>query len=91
METRKIKKLVINQEVVSNLNEGAMQKIKGGSGDICGTFYFNTCRTGWCDCFTLNQSCPVCVISIDVMDTCHASNCRNTCGSCYDNSCFDCY
>ena len=43
MEPKKIKKLVINQEVISNLNEQAMVRIKGG--DTEG----NTCPNPWCE------------------------------------------
>jgi len=47
MEPKKIKKLVINQEVISNLNEQKMSRLKGGDSDIC-TYYFWTCLGGNC-------------------------------------------
>ena len=42
MELKKVKKLVINQEVISNLNEKAMVRIKGGATEG------QTCPNPWC-------------------------------------------
>ena len=52
MEPKKNKKLVINQEVISNLNANAMSRIKGGSDYFC-------TNTG---CVSKCIATPVCAI-----------------------------
>ena len=52
MEPKKIKKLVIKQEVISNLNENALSKIKGGTDWFS---YQYPCMTDTCP---TDDSCP---------------------------------
>jgi natural product precursor len=47
MELKKIKKLVLKQETISNLNEDGMNKIKGGSGWVTCSGYV-ACDTSTC-------------------------------------------
>jgi len=70
MEPKKIKKLIINQEVISNLNEGAMSRIKGGGTIGCGPGSANLCTITVCT--ELKNTIPMCPIE---SYTCHTYTC----------------
>ena len=72
MEPKKVKKLVLNKEIISNLSDNRMSKVKGG-----GTDPMMTCPTGLA---TLAKCCP----SVDSFQ-CH--NCENGTGG-DSNYCF---
>ena len=76
MEPKKIKKLVLNQEVISTLSEDKMNNIKGA-----GTDPIKTCPSG----LTTMKCCPVntpnCTVGCP-SDGCHSQVNGSQCGTC---------
>ena len=59
MEPKQIKKLMIKQEVISNLNEGSMVRLKGGtSGSVCDSCYPPDVSRCFCSLNLTDCNCP---------------------------------
>ena len=78
MEPKQVKKLVINQEIISNLDDTKMSKIKGGTLSFMGAA---SCQ--------YPEMCLASIVIPCLSDTCPSDSCpQNTC-SCVAANCPD--